>query len=152
MLPTRADIINLMNALWTLQDNIQKAFIRFNNYVIQFWIRNSDSERLSQKASFSCKTQFEVGKVAYLWFDVREGWWEGSKSHRWRQCHVPASSFEIEMAHYCLEFNFSTNFEPIQYFRAEKVSHFDQKTRDQYFEEEIREKWMVRILSHFTIP
>ena len=33
------------------------------------------------------------------------------KSHRWRQCHVPAYAFDFEMAqksnHFCLEFNFS---------------------------------------------
>ena len=36
-------------------------------------------------------------------------------------------------------------------FELKKVSHFGQKTRDQYFEAKIREKWIVRILSHFKI-
>ena len=57
---------------------------------------------------------------------------------------MPAYAFDFEMAqnsnHFCLELNFSSNFEPSQFFRAKKVSHFGQKTRDQYFEQEIREK------------
>ena len=34
------------------------------------------------------------------------------------------------------------------FFELKKVSHFGKKTRDPSFEEKIKEKWMVRILSH----
>ena len=36
----------------------------------------------------------------------------------------------------------------LNFFELKKVSHFGKKTRDPYFEEKIKEKWMVRILSH----
>ena len=36
----------------------------------------------------------------------------------------------------------------LNFFELKKVSHFGKKTRDPSFEEKIKEKWMVRILSH----
>ena len=55
---------------------------------------------------------------------VRGGPWDGSKSHRRRQSHVTNYMHNPEMAqnsnHFCLEFNFCSNFEPSQSFRTKK--------------------------------
>ena len=55
---------------------------------------------------------------------LRGGWWDGSKSHRWRQCHVPAFAFDFEVAQNSkrnwIRGKNELNFEPLQYFRAKK--------------------------------
>ena len=56
-------------------------------------------------------------------------------------------AFEIEMAQ---NSNHSIRGKMIRddgFFELKKVSHFGKKTRDPYFEEKIKEKLMVRILS-----
>ena len=53
--------------------------------------------------------------------------------------------------HFCLECTFSSNFQPSRNFRTKKSEPRQKKTRDQYCEEKLKEKSMVRILSRFKI-
>ena len=81
--------------------------------------------------------------------------------------HMTAFAFEIEMAqnsnhpfffYFLFERGITCHFASnsislrilshLNFFELKKVSHFGKKTRDLYFEEKIKEKWMVRILSH----
>ena len=53
--------------------------------------------------------------------------------------------------HFCLEFNFSSNFEPSQDFRTKKVSQLGILTRDHCFKPNLKRNSMNPILSHLRI-
>ena len=67
--------------------------------------------------------------------------WDGSKFEPFMfLLEIMITCFFAKLAHffqnwnhYCLEFNFSSSFEPSQQFRAKKNEPIRQKERDQYF-------------------
>ena len=65
---------------------------------------------------------------------------------------MTAFAFEIEMAqnsnHFASNSISLRILSHLIFFELKNVSHFGKKTRDPYFEEKIKEKLMVRILSH----
>ena len=66
-----------------------------------------------------------------------------------RQSHASAYASDFEMGHhYCLKFNFSSNFELSQHFQLNKSEPLRQKSTWSLFR---GEKWMVRILCHLKI-
>ena len=65
--------------------------------------------------------------------------WDGSKFGEKLNSKQNDSNFEL---------NFEIQiFSRFKFFRAKKVNDFGKKTRDPYFEEKIKKKWMVRVLS-----
>ena len=74
-------------------DNFEKFecnwFPQFIRVICNDYFRDSS---FYEFCNFSC-INWEIAKLA-IWGE----WWDGSNSHRWRQCHMPAYAFDFEMA------------------------------------------------------